>query len=473
MDRPIKGQTALIDDAWKSITNPNNILVINRGEKHYIYHSPTNSILDPNSNASKLLFRVSSKLVNSPLDLSKSDTDSVKQLIALEGINRIRLEDAKLPIAYLAISPTLGCNLRCTYCYNFQEGAEEKIRSTPQLEKPAISKILATLGEMNVNKKINLAFIGGEPFLYPRLLDKLARFARNKAREHDKELTLLVTTNGLSLGKKTVAKSILRNDIRVSISLDGPPIWHDQTRKLLSGNGSSGAVMAGIDAFFKYYPHNIRAARATYKLEPGRLLATYKFLRDTGFNDISTGSHEFETGRLDGSIQQELFSEIDSLAAEIESDFITGKIVRHAWFTEVISNLYHGRVKDVICGATRNHVAFDTYGKMQACHRYLGNEEYELSANDINNPATSNLINEIRAPGKTKHCTDCWARSLCGGECFHVGKEIMKQQDNETRQRFLCDYKRKKYEAAVQMFIRLAENHPAILERVVNPLARP
>ncbi|WP_176016217.1 radical SAM protein [Burkholderia sp. BCC0398] len=463
----------LLSEVWDRRRDAVDVRMLQVSGQNYAYHIPTNSIFNISSPVGALLSKLLDGRITALDQFGESDFAAAKQLVALRSVKRLPLDEANLPITHLAISPTLKCNLRCTYCYNFQEAAETEIRKTQDIDKDAIGKILCTLGQLSVGDRVNLAFIGGEPFLYPQLLDKLARFARAKAQANNKSLILLVTTNGLNLGKERVKRSIIRNDLRVSLSLDGPPAWHNQTRKLLNGSGSFGAIQRNIDQFFEYYPHPLRAARATYKLTPGRLITTYRFLRDLGFNDISTGSHEFEVGAVDESLRDELLSEVDDLASEIESDFIGGRIVRHAWFSEVISNLALGRVKDVVCGATRNHIAFDVYGRMQACHRYLGNEAYELFPEDINKSQKSVRVAEIRAPGKTSHCTECWARSLCGGECFHVGKEIEKQPDRADRQLFLCDYKRKKYEAATRIFVRLAENHPEVLARIVNPISRP
>ncbi|MDF7660236.1 radical SAM protein [Erwiniaceae bacterium L1_54_6] len=445
----------------------NGFRLINHKDEKYIYHILSNSILKKDSKISNLLLSLNDHPNEKEFPVHTKD---LKTILSLNALTRPELKDAELPVSYLAISPTMNCNLRCTYCYNFQEGEEKKIRAMKEIDKIAISKIVQTLNGMNLGSRVNLAFIGGEPLLYPRLLDKLCRYAEKLARKNSIKLTILVTTNGLNLKKRKIKELILKHDIRVSISLDGPEEWHNETRRLISGGGSFGKIKESIDDFMSYYNNPIKAARATYKLEPGRLLRTYQYLKELGFNDISTGSYEFETGDTQCIDTNNIFDELDLLGEEVTRDFISGTIIRYAWFTEVISNLYNARVKDVVCGATRNHFAFDVHGKMQACHRYLGNEDYELTLKDYYESNSSELIHEIRKHGKTIDCPKCWARSMCGGECFHVGKEFAKKSDHDARQKFICNYKRKKYEVAIKMYLELANQHPEILEKIVNPV---
>ena len=383
---------------------------------------------------------------------------------ALQDFKQPLVDARAWKISHLAISPTLDCNLNCTYCYNYMESQPEEVRSLPKLDKTGIRRILDFLSQVPLEPHLSISFIGGEPLLRPAHLDALIRLTKTHIRKSNKTASYLVTTNGINLGTEKVRKLILRHGLVVSISIDGPEEWHNSTRKLPNGEGSYSTLSRSIERFFSYYHSDVRSARATVKLLPGRILNTYRHLLDIGFNDIAMGTPDFEDCPLDEVRLKELVSEVRELASVVEGDFLSGRLLRHSWFTDVITSLYYGHAKQIVCGATRNHLAFDVYGRTQACHRYLGNTEYSINLQDLRNRSISPLISEITKPGKTAGCSTCWARGLCGGECFHIGKELRKTEDYARRQTYICDCKRAVFEAAVEMYVRLWTVDPGLVQ---------
>jgi uncharacterized protein len=436
-----------------------------------LYHIGSNSVFSANSDFYKL-YAFMSGLSS---ELSLSDTallDVVRQWKAVKSFKRPHIDDVTTKISQIAISPTLNCNLSCNYCYNFQELPEAKIRKLPSLEDSGIKKILETISQLPVDDKINIAFIGGEPLLNPDKLERLIRIARRAARSRNIKVNFLVTTNGLTLGRPQVIKLVNKYNISVSVSLDGPPEWHNETRHLLNGQNSYEKISNSLKLFMRDYHSPYRSVRATHKLIPGRILGTYRHMKELGFNDIAMGSSEFDNRLVSDEDKQRLYAEIDCLSHELESDMISGVVARHSWFTEIFINLFLGNVKQIICGATRNHVAFDVYGGMQACHRYLGNDQYELEVTDITQRFGSELVAQITKFGKTPHCATCWARSLCGGECFHVGKEMDKKTDSAALQQQICDYKRKKFEQGIRAYFSIMESRPERMPELVYGVSK-
>lgn len=424
------------------------LLIDGRG---YFFHVPTSSVLTAEDDFGEY--------IKSYLGDSESALHGQKQnsalLAALETFKQPSVDARPWKVSHLAISPTLDCNLNCTYCYNYMESPPEEVRHLPKLEKAGIARILEFLDKVPIEDHLSISYIGGEPLLRPAHLDSLIRLTKHHVRRLGKTASYLATTNGLNLGTDRSRQLILRHGLVVSISIDGPEEWHDSTRKLPTGGGSYATLRRSIDKFFTYYHTDVRSARATVRLLPGRLVQTYRHLLDIGFNDIAMGTPDFESCPLDERRMSELINETQELAAMVEADFLSGRLLRHSWFTDVITSLYHGHVKQIVCGATRNHLAFDVYGRTQACHRYLGNTEYSISLQDLRHRHASPLIAAITKPGKTAGCSECWARGLCGGECFHIGKELRKTGDYELRQKYICDFKRSVFEAAVAMYVRL------------------
>lgn len=456
-------------EIWNANNDAAAIKLLDVGRFGYAYHIDSNSLFAASSPIAKLLQHFKGKSGSlEALSLDELDT-AIRQWAAIKSYidDRPSINDVSLPISQLAISPTLKCNLNCTYCYNYQENEASLIRKMPSLDKQGIKKILQTLNELNLDKKVNIAFIGGEPLLDAKKINYLIRVAKVFSKRRDILLGFLVTTNGITLRKRSVVDLLNEHKIVVSVSIDGPPEWHDEARRTLKNTGSYDTLAASLEYFFENYHSDVRSARATYRLKPGRMIGTYRHLKQIGFNDIAMGSSDFDNLVLDERTKVALFEEMEELISEIRDDLISGRVLRHSLLTEVFINLYVGNAKQVVCGATRNHVAFDVYGGMQACHRYLGNTEYSLSPSDIVNRIESSLIAEITAKGKTKHCHECWARSLCGGECFHVGKEIAKHPTFDLVQGQMCDFKRKAFWEALKAYVYVMENHPEKMPKLV------
>lgn len=440
------------------------------GDRRALYHIGTNSLFSEQHP----LYKLYSFLEGKSDTLALSDDDLEDVLIRWENSqrwHRPKVDDQQFKITQIAISPTLSCNLSCNYCYNFQELPEAKIRKLPSLDRPGIKKILHTLSQLPIDSRINVAFIGGEPLLHTTQLERLIRITQRAASERDIKVNFLVTTNGLTLGRSDVIDLVNKYRISVSISMDGPRAWHNETRHLLNGAGSYDKIIKSIERFLANYHSPYKSVRATYKLLPGRLSGTYKHMKELGFNDIAMGSSDFDSKVMDPDTTSALHEEVASVSLDIESDMISGTVSRHSWFTEIFINLYVGNVKQVICGATRNHVAFDVFGGMQACHRYLGNDKYELSPEDITSRQKSSLLPEVLKFGKTKHCHECWARSLCGGECFHVGKEIHGKVEAELLQDQICNFKRVKFREGIRAYVSIMETQPEIMPRLVYGIA--
>ena len=434
------------------------------GSSGYFLHVNTSTLVESKSPLGALIDHEAGVPRPDLLSFNRSEVEkAIEQYEALTGFIPATIPDSGMSISQVAISPTLSCNLNCNYCYNYQEAEPERIRRLPSMLSTGLDKIFQTLSQLPLAKELTFGFLGGEPLLNLALIDAIVERSREFCTDRDIRPGFLVTTNGMNLGNPKIAEFITRNRVGVYISIDGPREWHNESRKTINGKGSYDLLIKSIESFFGYYPLRLRSARATVRLIPGRIIGTYRHLRDIGFNDIGWGSADFEVADLSKVETAKILDEIEQLGEEFVSDLRSGKVLRHSWFSEIFSLLYLGTSKQSICGATRNHVGFDVFGRMQPCHRYFGNEDLELSAGDIALGSESPLISEIRAGGKTPDCPTCWARGLCGGECFHVSRVVSRQSDHHERQRYTCNFKRKKYQVAVKAYLRLWAENPEII----------
>jgi radical SAM protein with 4Fe4S-binding SPASM domain len=167
----------------------------------------------------------------------------------------------------LAIKLTNACNLRCKMCGQPREGHEAgdaKFAPRHFFEQTvSLDKYKQILDEVK-KRRPNIYLWGGEPFMYPDLIE-LIRYAKSL------KLTVQINTNGLYL--KKYAKEIVDSGLDdLIVSIDGPEEVHDQVRGL---KGTFKLVKQGIYAIheekkkrgLKYPIIRVRGTISPYNFE--------------------------------------------------------------------------------------------------------------------------------------------------------------------------------------------------------------
>jgi uncharacterized protein len=150
------------------------------------------------------------------------------------------------PFQYLLLKLAARCNLACTYCYWFRDQSVYELPHllTPAVEDALVAKLAAhvrryTLGYFTV------LFHGGEPLLFgkSRFLRLCERLRAEVGERCD--LRFSVTTNGTLIDADWAALLRILN-VRVTLSIDGPPAIHDAKRVDLKGGGSYTRVRGAL-----------------------------------------------------------------------------------------------------------------------------------------------------------------------------------------------------------------------------------
>ena len=139
-------------------------------------------------------------------------------------------------IAYLRVSVTDRCDLRCVYCMS------EHMRFLPKAEVLSIDELDRLCGIFIGLGTRKLRLTGGEPLLRKGFMELVERLSRHLDSGALDELTL--TTNGTRLAE--YAADLARFGVRrVNVSLD--TLDSDTFRRLTRG-GEIARVMAGLEA---------------------------------------------------------------------------------------------------------------------------------------------------------------------------------------------------------------------------------
>lgn len=136
--------------------------------------------------------------------------------ISVEVRKKLEKDDFKVP-PFMILSITKQCNLKCAGCYATATGTlnNEKIC---QLKKAEWHRIVKEADDLGV-----FAFIiaGGEPFLFPGLLDFCKEF---------KEKLFIIFTNGTAIKEEDFAKLKKLTNTAVIVSIEGDREQTDQRR---------------------------------------------------------------------------------------------------------------------------------------------------------------------------------------------------------------------------------------------------
>ncbi len=130
------------------------------------------------------------------------------------------------------------CNLHCTYCY-----ASSSPERTAPLDESAIRAAARQVLANCERRSVPLTVVfhgGGEPTLYPDLIDQVLDELEGMAAERDVPVFRYLATNGV-LPASRARKLVRRFDI-VGISCDGPARWQSLQRPTWGGGGSTPAV---------------------------------------------------------------------------------------------------------------------------------------------------------------------------------------------------------------------------------------
>lgn len=156
------------------------------------------------------------------------------------------------PVLNLTLATTLGCNLRCGYCF---EQNKQSINLTIEDEKSIFKFVKSRLDDKK--EGLQITWFGGEPLLgiksIERLSQKLIQLCTFSALTYSAD----IITNGVLLTDekaKILKKSLVSS---VQITMDGDKEIHDKMRPA-PNRGSYDDVLKGVMVSRKYFKTTIR-----------------------------------------------------------------------------------------------------------------------------------------------------------------------------------------------------------------------
>ena len=200
---------------------------------------------------------------------------------------------------------TYNCNLRCSYCY--QPKTEHKVLTFNdarvfidelfkfiKTKKSKIFEPWVTDYSKWVSDDFTLEFIGGEPFLYPELVNNIVGYfyqscINNLTLDIWERTTISIDSNGTLYQIPAVKEFIDRYSDKLSLgtSFEGVEECHNLERKTAGGIGSFNLVAKNVDTIREKYPNIQLPNKPTFVSETISLLpSVMKGLYKHGYKKI-------------------------------------------------------------------------------------------------------------------------------------------------------------------------------------------
>lgn len=314
------------------------------------------------------------------------------------------------------------CNLNCRYCY--AHGGDYDCESQILTPNSAKKYLRALFADRYTAVDVVMLF-GGEPTIAPDTIRTICEFFEQYSSLGiiEKMPIFTMVTNG-TLIDESLARTIKKYNIQVTVSVDGPPEINDQLRVDKTGNGTFAKIERGIKL--------LQEAG-----NPPRMIeSTYTTLhKEMGYSkeDIHQYLQEhFQIERiLTANCEPNGYD--DSLACSVEdiqyNDINDVSIQQSILYLR--RKLSQKRFLDLPCGAGYSSIVLLPNGEIYPCHHFTGNSEYLLSRFNGSTfdfgyyPKASSMLSNAQKL-KNPQCKDCWAKVLCSActACMLLSEKI-------------------------------------------------
>ena len=302
---------------------------------------------------------------------------------------------------------TLDCNLACPYCY------EGNFRGRFSMDDATADLLVLRLIErMDEVKTVSVSFYGGEPLMALPMLRRIAGELSGAAKERKTTFEFSLVTNGTLLTRSVVEELLPLGLKGAKLTLDGPPVIHDQQRPFVSGCGSFDTILANIKATWdllvlqvggNYTRHNYRQFPELLDMLLEESI-TPEMLEKVVFTPV--------TPRSDGSVASGDLSAVCACSDEpwmIEASMFLREEILRRGFTTL-------KFKPSACMIEfENDLVVGYDGGLYKCPAFMGDEKLRIGSlveGAEKYGSSHNLDN-----WKCDECLDCSYLPLCFGGC--------------------------------------------------------
>lgn len=321
-----------------------------------------------------------------------------------------------------------GCNMACTYCCVGPSGQYGKSRVQKMPVETALKSVDFLL-EQSGNKRLQLAFFGGEPLLNLEAITESIRYAMKKGC--DREWYFKLVTNGTMITDE-VAQMLAKYNVSSTITIDGTKEIHDRQRPMAGGGPTYDLIVRNLGIMKRHGAEFFIKCVVAKDSDVDKKQLRDKLTELTG--DERRVSVSWENGtQQDPSSMDRYYEEKLREAAEEKGLFLKGEgghDYSHIVF-QVFQMLTASDQQYDMCTAGIGYVQIAPDGEMFSCH--IAEAMGKFRVGNVHTGFTEEYA-KVREQFLTppKKCQSCWANYMCMKEC-NISRALRPRVDPDPR----------------------------------------
>lgn len=327
-----------------------------------------------------------------------------------------------------------SCNLACTYCYETDkkntvlpfEYAQRFIDIILEEDDPL--GVRGTKHEWIIKQGVILDFIGGDAFMEVELVERILRYFIAKSHQLNHRWKdrwrVSITTNGTLFENKGVRDFIERwkENLAVTVSIDGCPEIHDANRVYRDGKGTMGYIMKWWPWYRSIYPEASTKSTLNRDSIPWLKKSLVFMHEEMGLQHINQNFifENMNLGEQDLKVFDDQMQQCVEYVKEHRTDLYWSMIDRRLADSRSYSESVKERPESGWCGSGVMP-ALGVDGKIYPCFRFLPHTQplgIDMSVGDICEGLTrKHRFEEIRSCTREiisgDKCKECVVESGC------------------------------------------------------------
>ena len=336
------------------------------------------------------------------------------------------------------------CNLNCRYCFKDTKQGKAIDLNTA---KDAIDFLINKFGPKGSKYVIDLSG-SSEPLLRTDFIKAIDRYCQELSEKVQKRIWIQFVSNGALLnGEKIEYLSSGDHNVLFGISLDGPKHIHDDLRINKLGQGTYEQVINNC----KSLKNDRLGIAVTLTGKHPNVLEIFLHLYGQEFTDVVSinpvrlpPDHEYSINWGNIETIKENYTELASYllnkTTQGETDYLWALIKGADYFGGILVNMLVPTRKKYRCAAGFNSFALDDNGDLYLCSVLIGDDTYKIG--NIYQGLDQNKLDYFAGiyADNVKTCQNCWAKYICGGECF-ARSQVVNKPPGEPDE-VMCDLKK-------------------------------
>jgi len=336
-----------------------------------------------------------------------------------KNIKDLDIRKTQRSVVNLVAFTTEACNLACDYCF------VPKMKNPKSMDnKTGEAMVDFLIKNSGADKRISIAFFGGEPLLNFGLIKHVVNYSGRKAKEAGKVMNFSATTNGTLFSlKPEILKYWEEHKLGVLLSIDGCEQTHNLHRKTKEGEGSWKLATACIPTLIRYL--KMFTARVTYFPDHFDLLEDIMALMKLGAPNIAVvpvAEADYDDPKVWTKVEKMYWDMAKVFVSLARNQCILPLSFERKMLCDMWRIRHGGSRKRGPCGAGKGMMGVDVNGDLYPCHRFVAQKEYKLgSVFEGFNPekrAEFLKVDQDKINGDLEDCAMCRAFEVCGGSCI-------------------------------------------------------